>query len=223
MYWREEDALYIVRDQSLITSCAVDVIQAVERTRGLPLQPRDRMALKLLTPRNSALLLRNNERHLGCRQIHFDILTDDIGLGRHRLIPSGVHVYNSQKSWWSDRYGIGRFLWNLYLGETPEEGMRRILQRLFKYEIAGGFGSRVHLEVMDGKRTIEGDIQPDLHLYIQRHLGTVKTSLRSLIKAESLFSAKDLGITAGHLSQDSLALLFGKTKRYAVTFTTQRL
>jgi hypothetical protein len=223
-HWQDDsESVYIVRDQGLITSCALDIITTVEQTRGLPLQPRDRMALKLLTPRNSALLVRDAEHHLGCRQVSFDILTDDLGLGAHRLIPSGVHVLNKGRAWWNDAYGIGRFLWNLYLGEEPQQGMRRILERLFKFELSGVFGPKANLHVREKNRTIEGELRPDLHLYIHRREGSVETTLRKLVKARALFKPRDLGLRLHRQDQNRIALLFGKSQRYAVTFTMEKL
>ncbi|WP_035272382.1 hypothetical protein [Desulfonatronum thiodismutans] len=213
----------IVRDQRLITSCAMDIIAAVERTRGIPLQPRDRMALKLLTPKNSALLVREKQRHLGCRQISFDIKTDDLGLGSHQLVPSGVHVLNREGVWWSDIYGIGRFLWNLYSGENPQAGMMRVLERLFKFEISGLFGPRANFSVREKTGTIEGNVLPDLRLYIHRREGSVETSLRKLIKARAIFRPKDLGLQFDGSENGRIALLFGKSKRYAVSFTMQKI
>ncbi len=222
--WQDDpESVFIVRDQRLITSCALDIIETVERTRGLPLQPRDRMALKLLTPRNSALLVRDDERHLGCRQVSFDILTDDLGLGAHRLIPAGVHVLNRSRTWWSDAYGIGRFLWNLYVGEEADQGMRRILERLFKFELSGVFGAKANLHVLEKSRTIEGELRPDLRLYIHRREGSVETTLRKLIKARALFKPKDIGLRLPPKDEQSIALLFGKTQRYAVTFSMERI
>lgn len=223
-FWQDDpDTLYIVRDQKLITSCALDIIKTVEQSRGLPLQPRDRMALKLLTPRNAALLVRDVERHLGCRQVSFDILTDDLGLGARRLVPAGVHVLNRNRTWWSDAYGVGRFLWNLYLGESPEQGMRRILERLFKFELSGMFGAKADLRVREKDGTIQGDLRPDLRLYIHRWEGEVRTSLRRLIGARALFKAKDLGLPLASQDRNRLALLFGRTQRYAVSFTMEKL
>lgn len=219
----EADSPLIVRDQRLITSCALDIISAVERTRGLPLQPRDRMALKLLTPKNSALLVREKQRHLGCRQVSFDIKTDDLGLGSYQLVPSGVHVLNREGVWWSDKYGIGRFLWNLYAGEHPQAGMMRILERLFKFEISGVFGPRANFSVREKTGTIEGNVHPDLRLYIHRREGSVETSLRKLIKARAIFRPKDLGLQLGGNENGRIALLFGKSKRYAVSFTMQKI
>ncbi len=213
----------IVRDQRLITSCALDIISAVERTRGMPLQPRDRMALKLLTPKNSALLVRKKQRHLGCRQVSFDIKTDDLGLGAYQLVPSGVHVLNREGVWWSDKYGIGRFLWNLYVGENPQSGMMRVLERLFKFEISGVFGPRANFSVREKTGTIEGDVRPDLRLYIHRREGSVETSLRKLVKARAIFRPKDLGLQLDGNENGQIALLFGKFKRYAVSFTMQKI
>ncbi|GAB6057686.1 hypothetical protein [Desulfonatronum parangueonense] len=220
---KDNDSLRIVRDQQLITSCALDVIETVERTRGLPLQPRDRMALKLLTPRNSALLVQQAHYHLGCRQVSFDILTDDLGLGAHRLIPSGVHVLNRNGVWWNDSYGIGRFLWNLYAGENPHDGIFRVLERLFKFEVSGIFGPRANLTVLDKSRTIEGELRPDLRLYIHRREGTVETTLRKLTKARAIYRPHDLGLNLEPQECGRIALLFGKTKRYAVSFTMVKM
>lgn len=223
-HWQDDpDSVFIVRDQRLITSCALDIIETVERSRGMPLQPRDRMALKLLTPRNSALLVRDVEQHLGIRQVSFDILTDDLGIGSHRLIPSGIHVLRRDRTWWSDRYGIGRFLWNLYVEEEPEQGMRRILERLFKFELSGVFGPKASLHVLDKNRTIEGELRPDLRLYIHRRDGSVETTLRKLVKARALFKPKDLGLSLRREDQNRIALLFGKSQRYAISFTMERL
>ncbi|WP_045222170.1 hypothetical protein [Desulfonatronum thioautotrophicum] len=217
----------LVRDQHLITSCALDIIATVEQTRGIPLQPRDRMALKLLTPRNSALLLQKMRQHLGCRQISFDILTDDLGLGTHQLVPSGVHVLNKAGLWWSDGYGVGRFLWNLYVDESPQTGMSRVLERLFKFEVSGVFGPRANMTVLEKTRTIEGEVRPDLRLYIHRREGTVETSLRKLLKAQAIFRPKDLGLCleGSNIDRDNgrIVLLFGKTKRYAVSFTIHKI
>jgi hypothetical protein len=219
----ESDSLVIVRDQKLITSCALDVIQTVERTRGMPLQPRDRMALKLLTPRNSALLVRDNQKNLGCRQVSFDIHTDDIGLGGHHLVPTGVHVLNRERVWWSDEYGVGRFLWNLYVSEGPKEGIHRVLERLFKFELSGVFGPKANLDVREKVRTIEGNVRPDLRLYIHRQEGTVETSLRKLIRAGAIYRPKDLGLPLQDADKGRIVLLFGKSKRYAVSFTLQKI
>ncbi len=215
--------LSIVRDQQLITSCALDIIATVERTRGLPLQARDRMALKLLTPRNSALLVQDVQQYLGCRQVSFDILTDDLGLGAHQLIPTGVHVLNQDGVWWSDTYGIGRFLWNLYVGENPEKGMLRVLERLFKFDVSGAFGSRANLTVCEKSRTIEGELRSDLRLYIHRREGTVETTLRKLIKSRAIFRPKDLGLCIEGPENGQVVLLFGKSKRYAVSFTMEKI
>lgn len=213
----------LIRDQQRITSCALDIITTVEQTRGMPLQPRDRMALKLLTPRNSALLLRQSQQHLGCRQVSFDILTEDLGLGAHQLVPSGVHVLNRAGAWWSDGYGIGRFLWNLYVDETPHTGMRRVLERLFKFEVSGVFGPRANMSVLEKTRTIEGNVRPDLRLYIHRREGTVETSLRRLIKARAIYRPRDLGLRLEGPDNGRIALLFGKTKRYAVSFSMRKI
>ncbi len=219
----ESHSPLIVRDQRLITSCALDIIAAVERTRGMPLQPRDRMALKLLTPKNSALLVREKQRHLGCRQVSFDIKTDDLGMGSYQLVPSGVHILNREGVWWSDKYGTARFLWNLYIDENPQAGMMRVLERLFKFEISGVFGPRANFSVREKTGTIEGDVRPDLRLYIHRREGSVETSLRKLIKARAIFRPKDLGLQLGGNENGRIALLFGKAKRYAVSFTMQKI
>lgn len=212
----------IVRDQQLITACALDIIRTVEQQRGQPLQPRDRMALKLLTPKNSALLVKNQHRHLGCKQVSFEILTDDIGLGAYRLTPKGVHVLNQESGWWSDQYGIGRFLWNLYLKEDPDQGMQRVLENLFKMETAGFLGNlKTQIHVKPKEHTIRGNLRPDLNLYIRRHEGTVETTLRRLHKAKALFKAKELGLESNGPG-GRLVLLFGKNKRYAISFAVER-
>ncbi|WP_199221392.1 hypothetical protein [Desulfonatronum sp. SC1] len=180
------------------------------------------MALKLLTPRNSALLVHDKQRHLGCRQVSFDILTEDIGLGAHHLVPSGIHVLNREGVWWSDTYGIGRFLWNLYVDENPQAGMMRVLERLFKFEVSGVFGPRANFSIREKTGTIEGDVRPDLRLYIHRREGSVETSLRKLIKAQAIFRPKDLGLQLDGNESGRIALLFGKSKRYAVSFTMRK-
>jgi hypothetical protein len=216
----------IIRDQREITTCALEIIEAIHKKRGRPLQTRDRMALKLLTPQNAALILKNGQRHLGCHQVSFDIVTDDIGKGSHRLIPVGVHVFNPKKGWWTDQYGAGQFLWNLYLKEDPQEGVRRILERLFKFKMAGVFGPKAKILVNESRqRTIAGDIEQALKLYIQREHGAVETTLRRMVKADAIYLPSDLGITppANGRGRGHVCLLFGKNKRYAVSFVVQRL
>jgi hypothetical protein len=211
---------HLVREQSLITSCALDVIQTVAQQRGRPLQPRDRMALKLLTPRNAALMVKGDKKHLGCRQVSFEILTDDPGLGSYRLVPVGVHVLNPKTQWWSDEYGIGRFLWNLYLGEEPVDGMHRILERLFKLPGQDLGPAQTHMEVLGQEHDIQASVRPDLDLYIRRHKGSIETSLRRLHRSGGLRRASELGLdTQG---QGRLALVFGKSRRYAVSFAVER-
>ena len=135
----------IINDQAQITQCAVEIIRSVQQRRNKPLQPRDRMALKLLTPQNSALLLKNGVKNLGCRQISFDITTVDLIQGSHRLVPTGLHVLNQHRRWWSDHYGMGQFLWNLYLKEEAKAGMSRILERLFRFKLKGLFGTNANI------------------------------------------------------------------------------
>lgn len=213
----------LVRDQRLITSCALDVIKAVNNRRGKPLQPRDRMALKLLTPKNSALLVKNGVRNLGCRQVSFDILTDDFRIGQHRLTPTGVHVLNPEKGWWSDRYGTGQFLWNLYLKEDVKDGMSRILQRLFKFKMQGVFGPKAAIHVKDHTRTISGNIDSGLKLFIKREEGTAETTLRRMMKAGAVHSPRDLGLNIGAGDKGYLVLLFGKDNRFGVSFMIEKL
>ena len=219
----ENDSAKLIADQRLITACALDIIKAVKQRRGKPLQPRDRMALKLLTPRNSALVVAGGVRNLGCRQVTFDILTDDLGRGSHRLTPAGVHVLNAETGWWSDRYGGPQFLWNLYLKEDPEKGMARILERLFKFKLSGLFGPKADLSVTEHCKTIAGNIDRGLKLYIQREEGTIETSLRRLTKAGAIYSPTDLGLIMPHNDKGYVALLFGKNRRYAITFSIERL
>ncbi|MBK1674006.1 hypothetical protein CKO35_11940 [Ectothiorhodospira shaposhnikovii] len=210
----------LIKDQRIITSCALEVIDAIRMQRGRPLQPRDRMALKLLTPRNAALMVKENHRHLACRQVSFEILTDDVGMGSYRLIPVGVHVLNPDRGWWNDDYGIRRFLWNLYLGEDPIEGMQRILERLFKVSPQGLRTLSGNLDMQQAEHDIQATVRPDLNLYIRRHKGSVETSLRRLSQAQALYRVKDLGIdTAG---QGRMALVFGSNRRYAVSFAVER-
>jgi hypothetical protein len=213
---------HVVREQRQITACAMDIIKTVKAKRGRPLQPRDRMALKLLTPRNSALLLRGNERNLGCRQVTFDIVTDDVGKGVHRLVPTGVFVYNPGKGWWSDKYGTGQFLWNLYLREEPDKGMARIMQRLFGFKLNSVFGSRARFDMKDNFRSIEGKIDQGLNLYIQREEGRVETTLRHMVKAEAIYSARSLGLEPTDPNSGQVLLLFGKDKRYGISFMIER-
>ena len=177
----------IIRNQRQITACALEVIDQVKKRRGKPLQPRDRMALKLLTPKNSALILKNGVRNLGCRQVTFDILTDDLGRGAHRLKPSGLHVLNGDKGWWSDNYGTGQFLWNLLLKEEPKDGIARVLQRLFKFKLTGLFGPKANLAVRNNHRTIAMDLDSQLKLWIQRDEGLVETTLRRMVKAQAVY------------------------------------
>lgn len=187
------------------------------------MQPRDRMALKLLTPKNSALIIKNGVRNLGCRQITFDILTDDIGRGSHRLTPSGVHVLNPEKGWWSDHYGSGQFLWNLLLKEEPKEGMARVLQRLFKFKLSGFLGPKANLDVRNNHRTIAMDIDSQLKLYIQRDEGLVETTLRRMIKAQAVYLPHELGLTFPDTDVGRVVLLFGKDKRFGISFNIEKL
>lgn len=210
----------VVRDQRLITRCALEVIQDIQHQRGRAMQPRDRMALKLLTPRNAALMVKGARRHLGCRQVSFDILTDDPGLGAYRLVPVGLHVRNPETGWWSDDYGIGRFLWNLYLGEPPEDGMQRILERLFGLPQKELGPACTQLAVRQQEHDIQAVVRPDLALYIRRHKGSIETSLRRLHRARGLHRAADLGLDTG--GQGRMALVFGKSRRYAITFSVER-
>lgn len=211
----------IIQEQRVITSCALEVIDAFRQQRGKPLQSRDRMALKLLTPKNAALMQKEQRRFLGCRQISFEILTDDLGLGSYRLIPVGVHVYNPERGWWNDDYGVRRFLWNLYLNEEPVDGMQRILERLFKLAPQDLQAQMTCLEVTQAEHDIKANVTQDLSLYIRRHKGSVETSLRRLHKAQGLCQAHTLGIdTQG---QGRMALVFGKSRRYAVTFAVERV
>lgn len=210
----------VVRDQRLITRCALEVIQDIQHQRGQPLQSRDRMALKLLTPRNAALMVKGARRHLGCRQVSFDILTDDPGLGAYRLIPVGLHIRNPETGWWSDDYGIGRFLWNLYLGEPPADGMQRILERLFGIPARDLGPACTQLAIREQEHDIQATVRPDLALYIRRHKGSIETSLRRLRRAQALQRASELGLDTG--GQGRLALVFGKTRRYAITFSVER-
>ncbi|MCG5499490.1 hypothetical protein [Ectothiorhodospira lacustris] len=217
---RQEDSHGLIRDQRIITNCALEVIEGIRIQRGKPLQPRDRMALKLLTPRNAALMMKGNRRHLGCRQVSFEILTDDVGLGAYRLIPVGVHVLNPERGWWNDDYGVRRFLWNLYLGEDPIEGMQRILERLFKVSPQGLRSLSGSLDMQQAEHDIQATVRPDLSLYIRRHKGSVETSLRRLNQAQALYRVKDLGIDAA--GQGRMALVFGSNQRYAVSFAVER-
>lgn len=219
----QKELIRVVRDQRQITACAVEIINAVKKKRGKPLQPRDRMALKLLTPKNSALLVRGKEKNLGCRQVTFDIITDDIGRGVHRLTPTGVHVLNPAKGWWSDNYGMGQFLWNLLLKEEVSAGMARILERLFKFKLKGILGDKANLSVSQKHRRIAGNIDKNLKLYIQRDEGQVETTLRRLIKAEALYSPKEIGLTFDKPGPGRVVLLFGKNKRYGVSFAIEKL
>ncbi|MBU2551608.1 MAG: hypothetical protein KKB20_24570 [Proteobacteria bacterium] len=215
--------MVLLNDQRQITSCALEVIRSVKKRRGRPLQPRDRMALKLLTPRNSALLLKNGVRNLGCRQVSFEIITDDLGRGAHRLAPTGIHVFRPEEGWWSDRYGQQEFLWNLYHKEGPKEGLARILECLFKFKLSGIFGAKAKLDVLQQNKRIAADIHKSLKLYIQRDTGLVETSLRRLIKAGAIHSATDLGLPLESKDQGQVALLFGRNSRYAVSFRIERL
>ncbi|SEP57613.1 hypothetical protein SAMN05421693_10195 [Ectothiorhodospira magna] len=210
----------LIRDQRIITACALEVIDTIHIQRGRPLQPRDRMALKLLTPRNAALMMKENRRHLGCRQVSFEILTDDVGLGSYRLLPVGVHVLNPHRGWWHDDYGIRRFLWNLYLGEEPIEGMQRILERLFKVSPKDLRAVSDGLDMKQAAHDIQANVSADLSLYIRRHKGSVETSLRRLNQAKALYRTKDLGIDTGE--DGRMALVFGSNRRYAVSFAVER-
>ncbi|MCG5514171.1 hypothetical protein [Ectothiorhodospira shaposhnikovii] len=217
---KQEDPHGLIRDQGMITRCALEVIDAIRVQRGRPLQSRDRMALKLLTPRNAALMMKENRRHLACRQVSFEILTDDVGLGAYRLLPVGVHVLNPERGWWNDDYGVRRFLWNLYLGEDPIEGMQRILERLFKVSPQGLRTLSGNLDMHQAEQDIEATVRPDLNLYIRRHKGSVETSLRRLNQAQALHRIKDLGIDTH--GQGRMALVFGSNRRYAVSFAVER-
>jgi hypothetical protein len=213
----------LIQDQREITSTAIQVIQAVRKNRGRPLQPRDRMALKLLTPRNSALIVKDGCRHLACRQVSFDIVTDDLGKGVHRLTPSGVHVLNPEKGWWSDEYGQGRFLWNLYLKEGPATGIARVLERLFKFQMKGWFGPHARIQAKDQARTITGEVDQNLRLFIRREEGSVETTLRRMVKAKAIHSPRDLGLKLNHAGRGHVVLLFGQDQRFAVSFTIERI
>jgi|GEM_PF-3200921 len=213
----------IIRDQKEITACALDIVRAVKKRRGRPLQSRDRMALKLLTPNNSALLLKNGVRHLACSQVTFDILTDDLGLGTHRLVPSGVHVLNPETGWWSDSYGVGRFLWNLRLKEEPHTGMARIIEHLFQFKLPGLFGPKAKFFLKDGFKRMTADLDRTLKLYIQRDEGAVETSLRRMVKAKAIFSPKDLGLTLEPKECGHLVLLFGQGRRFGISFRVEKV
>jgi hypothetical protein len=213
----------LIQDQREITACAIDIIQRVKKRRGRGLQPRDRMALKLLTPRNSALMLKNGARCLGVNQINFDILTDDLRAGAHQLVPTGIHVHNPGRGWWSDQYGIGRFLWNLYLKEDPQEGLSRILDRLFKFKMAGLFGPKARLSVNEQRKVIAAEIDRDLKLYIQREEGSVETTLRRMVKANAIHSPKDVGLNLPEKDGGQVVLLFGKNNRFGISFRVKRL
>jgi len=186
----------IVRDQKLISACAVDIIKKVRQRRGHPLQPRDRMALQLLTPKNSALIVKGSERTLGCHQVSFDIVTDDLGRGVHRLTPTGIHILKPDKVWWNEQYGKGQFLWNLRLKEDPREGNRQ--------------------------STIAADIDLGLKLFILRDQGSIETTLRRMIKAEAIYQPKDIGLKINHNGHGKIVLLFGKNKRFGVSFTVEK-
>lgn len=219
---QDSEQVRIIQNQGLITACAVDIIKAVRKRRGKPLQPRDRMALKLLTPQNSALVVRDGVRSLGCRQVSFDLITDDLGLGCHRLTPAGVHVFNPDRGWWSDQYGRGQFLWNLRLKEDPQAGIFRILDHLFKMKIKGLFGPKARAVLQDKTVTIAGDIDRNLKLFIQREEGSVETTMRRLVKAEAIFSPKDIGLDLSGRNGGHVVLLFGKDKRFGVSFQVEK-
>ncbi len=213
----------VIKDQRQITSCAIDVIKGVKKRRGNGLQPRDRMALKLLTPKNSALIIKNGERNLGCRQITFDIVTDDLGRGVHRLVPVGLHVLNTSNGWWSDQYGTGQFLWNLWLKEDPDAGMARILQHLFKFKLKGLFGPKANIHLQNDHKTIAGQIDKGLRLYIQRDAGRVETTLKRLINAKAIHSPADVGLKIDDQTRGYVVLLFGKENRFGVSFGIEKL
>ncbi|MEW6262907.1 MAG: hypothetical protein AB1641_07495 [Thermodesulfobacteriota bacterium] len=213
----------IVKDQGQITATVLEIIEKVKKKRGRPLQPRDRMALKLLTPQNSALIVRGAEKNLGCRQICFDLLTDDLGLGCHCLKPSGLHVFNPDRGWWSDDYGPGQFLWNLYLKENAKDGLARILKRLFGFKLDGFFGPKADLAVKDNFRTIAGLVDQGLKLYIEREEGMVETTLRRLRKANGLHSPADLGLKFKDPSYGRLVLLFGQGNRFGISFQIEKI
>lgn len=203
----------LVRDQRSITATAVEIIEAIRRRRGRPLAPRDRMALKLLTPRNSALVVEGGVRHLGCRQVSFDILTDD----RHRLVPRGVHVFNRGRGWWSDVYGQEQFLWNLYLGESAADGIDRILGRLFGLPVdraARTVGSRP-------VGAIAGSPEGHLHLLIERERGRVEIPRTTLLRGGSLVRSRDVGLPAE--DGEAVALLFGRERRFGVSFGLRKV
>lgn len=213
----------LIKDQKEISSCAVDIIRGIKNKTGKSLEPRDRMALQLLTPKNSALVLNNGNRNLGCRQVTFDILTDDIGKGSHRLVPTGIHVKQKQNGWWSDNYGVGQFLWNLQLKEEPKEGVVRILERLFRFKMKGVFGSKADIRLKKNQRTIAANIDERLKLLIQREGGSVETTLRRMIKADALYLPDQIGLTLKDKSRGHLVLLFGKSKRFGVSFSVEKL
>ena len=213
----------VIRDQQVISTAAMDIIKAVNRRRKVPLQPRDRMALKLLTPKNSALVVKQGERNLGCRQISFDLLTEDLGRGSHRLRPAGIHLLKPGAGWFSDQYGRGRFLWNLYLDETPDAGLERILERLFDFKLKGVFGRRARLTVTPDRRAIAGRIDRGLNLYIQRESAAVETSLRRISRAGALHSPREVGLRLKENGDGRLVLIFGKRKRLGVSFTVEKL
>jgi len=187
------------------------------------LQSRDRMALKLLTPKNSALLSKNGVRHLACSQVTFDILTDDLGLGAHRLVPSGVHVLNPETGWWSDNYGVGQFLWNLRLKEEPQSGMTRIIEHLFQFKLSGLFGPKARFFLKDNFKRMTAEIDRSLKLYIQRDEGTVETSLRNMNKAKAIFSPKDIGLILEPQEFGHIVLLFGKDQRFGISFQVEKV
>ena len=212
----------VVRDQKQISACAVDIIKKVRQRRGKPLQPRDRMALQLLTPKNSALIVKGSERTLGCHQVSFDIVTDDIGRGAHRLTPTGIHILKPEKTWWNEQYGQGQFLWNLRIKEDPREGIKRILEQLFKFKMSGLFGSKASLAVSNRQSTIAADIDRGLKLFILRDQGSIETTLRRMIKAEAIYQPKDIGLRINTNGHGKIVLLFGKNKRFGVSFTVER-
>ncbi len=213
----------VIREQRVITDCAVEIIRSIHRRRGKPLQPRDRMALKLLTPKNSALLLRNGTKTLGCRQINFEILTDDLGLGAHRLTPTGVHVYNPDKGWWSDHYGLGEFLWNLRLKEDPKEGMARILDHLFKFKMKSLFGATADFQLKERFKTIAANVDRGLKLYVEREDGAVETTLRRMVRAKAMYSPKDLGLPVPDDGLGRTVLIFGKNQHYGISFSIEKI